>query len=73
MDQRRFFVLNAKVLNYIDDDQTVWEREPVERLAREGPGPVICIEGFGLAWIPERKKYPRGSLGINKAPWRVWG
>lgn len=31
-----FFVLNAKVLNYIKDDDTIWERDPVENLAHDG-------------------------------------
>jgi glucose-1-phosphate cytidylyltransferase len=31
-----FFVLNAKAIDYIDGDETIWERESVERLARDG-------------------------------------
>src|SRR5690606_36484730 len=31
-----FFVLEPQVLDYIDGDDTVWERGPCERLAREG-------------------------------------
>ncbi len=41
-----FFVLNAKVLNYIDGDQTVWEREPVEHLTREGQMAGYLHRGF---------------------------
>jgi glucose-1-phosphate cytidylyltransferase len=33
---RAFFVLEPKVLDYIEGDDTHWEREPMERLAREG-------------------------------------
>ena len=31
-----FFVLSPEVINYIKDDKTIWEREPLERLAQEG-------------------------------------
>lgn len=31
-----FFVLSPKVMDYIEDDQTIWEREPLENLARKG-------------------------------------
>src|SRR5207237_375718 len=31
-----FFVLNRKVLDYIDGDETIWERGPIERLAKAG-------------------------------------
>src|SRR3990170_3753929 len=31
-----FFVLNPKAIDYIQDDSTIWEREPVKKLARDG-------------------------------------
>jgi len=36
MDQRSLFVLEPKVFDYIDGDKTQWEKEPLERLARDG-------------------------------------
>ena len=44
-----FFVLNRKVLDYIDGDATLWEREPMERLARDGELMAYRHEGF---WQP---------------------
>jgi len=31
-----FFILNASIADYIDGDQTIWEREPLERLSADG-------------------------------------
>lgn len=44
-----FFVLNPKVINYIEADQTIWEREPLEKLAAEGQLEAYKHEGF---WQP---------------------
>jgi glucose-1-phosphate cytidylyltransferase len=41
-----FFVLEPQVLNYIDGDGTLWEKEPLERLAREGQLRAFRHEGF---------------------------
>jgi len=41
-----FFVLNTKVADYIDDDMTVWEREPLERLAADNQLGVHFHRGF---------------------------
>src|SRR5207245_131833 len=44
-----FFVLSPKVVDYIGSDLTVWEREPMERLAREGQLAPYVYEGFWYA------------------------
>jgi glucose-1-phosphate cytidylyltransferase len=44
-----FFVLDPKVLDYIADDATLWEREPLERLASEGQLRAFRHDGF---WQP---------------------
>ncbi len=44
-----FFVLSPQVLNYIEHDQTVWEREPLEMLAKQGQLSAFKHEGF---WQP---------------------
>ena len=36
MDEGGFFVLNKKTLDYIDGDETIWGRDPVDRLAKDG-------------------------------------
>jgi glucose-1-phosphate cytidylyltransferase len=44
-----FFVLSPQVLDYIDGDSTIWEREPLERLAQEGQLAAFQHHGF---WQP---------------------
>lgn len=66
-----FFVLSPKVANYIDDDMTIWEREPMERIAAEGQMRVYYHKGF---WQPmdtlRDKRYLDGLWDSGKAPWR---
>lgn len=68
-----FFVLSPKVGDYIDGDETVWEREPMERLAAEGQLSVYFHHGF---WHPmdtlRDKRYLDGLWASGKAPWKVW-
>ena len=68
-----FFVLSPLVLDYIEDDQTIWEREPLERLAQEGDLAAYQHSGF---WQPmdtlRDKTYLEGLWQSGKAPWRVW-
>jgi len=47
-----FFVLNRKVIDYIEGDDTVWERDTVETLAGEGHMGVIGTMDSGHAWTP---------------------
>ena len=44
-----FFVLSPKVINLIKDDQTIWEREPLETLAKSNQLKAFQHEGF---WQP---------------------
>ena len=41
-----FFVLSPKILDYIDNDLTIWERGPMERLAKEGNLSAFKFDGF---------------------------
>jgi glucose-1-phosphate cytidylyltransferase len=68
-----FFVLSRKVLDYIDEDSTIWEREPLERLASEGNLNAYRHTGFWQPMDTLRDKLHLESLwqsGI--APWRRW-
>ncbi len=69
-----FFVLSHKVIDYIQSDSTVWEREPLERLAQEGELNAYKHEGF---WQPmdtlRDKHYLNDLWSSGKAPWRMWG
>lgn len=68
-----FFVLSPKVLDYIAGDQTVWEREPMERLASEGNLQAFFHSGF---WQPmdtlRDKNYLEELFRSGKAPWKNW-
>lgn len=68
-----FFVLSPKVIDLIADDQTVWERGPLEKLARDGQLSAYLHRGF---WQPmdtlRDKTYLEELWQGGKAPWKVW-
>ena len=68
-----FFVLSPKVLDYIKDDRTIWEREPMERLAKERQ--LVAYEHDGF-WQPmdtlRDKNLLESHWQSGKAPWKVW-
>lgn len=68
-----FFVLEPKVLDYIEGDSTVWEAEPMTRLAHDGELSAWRHEGF---WHPmdtlRDKNYLEELWESGKAPWKVW-
>ena len=68
-----FFVLDPSVLDYVEDDSTVWEREPMEKLAARGQLVAWQHEGFWHAMDTLRDRQQLARLwesGI--APWKVW-
>ena len=68
-----FFVLSPKVIEYIADDQTIWERDPLERLAKEGNLAVFPHLGFWQPMDTLRDKLHLEELWQSgKAPWKVW-
>ena len=68
-----FFVLSPKVADYIEGDTTVWEREPLERLAQEGQLTVHFHEGFWQPMDTLRDKAQLEALwSAGKAPWKRW-
>jgi len=68
-----FFVASPKVLDYIDGDQTSWEAEPLERLAREGQLAAFNHDGFWQAMDTLRDKTHLDQLWVTgKAPWKTW-
>jgi len=68
-----FFVLSRKVLAYIDGDETIWERGPLERLARERQLKAFRHTGF---WQPMDTLRDRTFLedlwARGNAPWKIW-
>ncbi len=68
-----YFVLEPKVFDYLEDDSTVWERAPLERLAKEGQLSAFKHSSF---WQPldtlRDKNYLEKLWASGKAPWKVW-
>ena len=68
-----FFVLSPAVLDYIADDETVWEREPLEKLAKDGELSAYLHNGFWQPMDTLRDKVLLESLwDSGKPPWKVW-
>lgn len=68
-----FFVLNPGVASYIRDDQTVFEREPLEALAHEGELVAYRHDGFWQSMDTLRDKRLLQALwDQGAAPWRTW-
>ncbi len=68
-----YFVLSPKVLDYIEGDQTIWERQPLERLASEGMLSAYLHRGFFQPMDTQRDKNLLEDLWLTgKAPWRTW-
>ncbi len=68
-----YMVLNRKVFDYIEGDETVFEREPLERLAREGELMSYNHRGFWQCMDNMREKYLLEKLwSQGQAPWKVW-
>jgi glucose-1-phosphate cytidylyltransferase len=68
-----FFVLNPKVIDYIDSDEAIWERTPVERLAHDGQLMGYRHYGFWSCMDTlKEKKYLEELWNSGKAPWKIW-
>lgn len=68
-----FFVLQPEVFNYISGDDSVWEREPLEELARDRQLVAYRHEGFWQCMDTLRDKSLLNHLWeTGQAPWKVW-
>jgi glucose-1-phosphate cytidylyltransferase len=68
-----FFVLSPSVLDRIEGDATIWEREPMEELAAEGNLRTFEHTGFWQAMDTLRDKQHLEALWASgKAPWKTW-
>ncbi len=68
-----FFILSPEVGRYIDGDQTVWEQEPLRRLARDRELACFCYQGFWQAMDTLRDRNELQRLWESgDAPWRTW-
>lgn len=68
-----FFVLEPKIFNYIEDDSTPWERQPLEKLAEEKQLAAYKHTDF---WQPldtlRDKNHLEELWSSKKAPWKIW-
>lgn len=68
-----FFVLSPKVIDYIKNDMTVWEKEPLETLSMKNELTAFKHNKF---WHPmdtlRDKRYLDKLWQNNKAPWKMW-
>lgn len=68
-----FFVLQPEVFNYIQDDQTIFEKEPLETLAKEKNLMAFRHPGFWQCMDTQRDKQQLEELWeTGKAPWKSW-
>jgi glucose-1-phosphate cytidylyltransferase len=68
-----FFVLEPRVFDYIEGDDTQFEREPLERLASDGELMAYQHNGFWQCMDTMRDKVRLESLWASgDAPWKIW-
>lgn len=68
-----FFVLSPKCLDYIDGDESVWENEPMSKLAEQGQMRAFFHDDFWQPMDTVRDRKQLESLWqTGKAPWKVW-
>ncbi len=68
-----FFVLEPTVFDYLENDMTIWERQPLEKLAKENQLVAHKHTGF---WQPvdtlRDKEYLEELWNSGIAPWKTW-
>lgn len=68
-----FFILSPKVIDYIENDQTVWEKEPLEKLSKNSELMAFHHNGF---WQPmdtlREKNMLEDMWASGNAKWKKW-
>lgn len=68
-----FFVLSPKIFQYIENDNTIWEKQPLETLALDNELSAFFHQGF---WHPMDTLRDKNALeklwSSGKAPWKLW-
>ncbi|MDF1760618.1 MAG: glucose-1-phosphate cytidylyltransferase [Coxiellaceae bacterium] len=68
-----YFVLSPAVLDYISGDNCIWEREPMQKLAKQGEMSCYFHRGFWRPMDTLREKNELDELWrADKAPWKIW-
>lgn len=68
-----FFVLEPQIFDYIEGDETIWEKEPLENLAKDGQLMAYKHTGF---WKPMDTLRDKRELELlwqsGNPPWKIW-
>ncbi len=68
-----FMVMNPEVFDYIQGDSTVFEKAPLENLAKDGQLMVFRHDGFWKCMDTQRDKQQLEKMWLdNEAPWKIW-
>lgn len=68
-----YFVLSPNVINYLGGDYTIWEKEPLQKLASDGQLSSYLHRGFWQPMDTLRDKLRLDELWESgKAPWKIW-
>lgn len=68
-----FMVMNPEVFDYIEGDSTVFEKAPLENLAKDGQLMVFRHDGFWKCMDTQRDKQQLEKMWQeNEAPWKIW-
>ncbi len=68
-----FFVLEPQIFKYLKDDSSIWEKEPLEKLASSDQLNAYKHNGFWKSMDTLRDKRELDNLWqLGKAPWKLW-
>jgi glucose-1-phosphate cytidylyltransferase len=68
-----YMVLEPEIFNYIEGDHTIFEKEPMDRLVREGELMSYMHRGFWQCMDTKREKEKlERMLELGKATWKKW-
>ena len=68
-----FFVLNKKIFKYLDKKNSIWEKKPLENIAKDRQLSAFKFEGFWHAMDTLRDKNYLDNLWVSdNAPWKSW-
>ena len=68
-----YMVLQPEVFDYIDGDNTVFEKQPLETIAQNKELKAFCFDGFWKCMDTQRDKVQLEKMWESgQAPWKVW-
>jgi glucose-1-phosphate cytidylyltransferase len=68
-----YFVCEPQIFDFIDGDETVWEKNPMERIATEGQMCAFKHQGFWRPMDTLKDKMDLNDMwNQNNAPWKIW-